>query len=103
MRRERATAFTPEPTTGWLKERPKSSMGIAMVGLGGGSILDIAKMASALTANPERRGFFGPGSENRGRTTIISHYGCTGSEATKHSLPHEENNVKKSWRRRVTP
>jgi len=93
---------TPEPTTelaeGAAEQIVDGNFDV-VVGLGGGSILDIAKMASALTANPGKtRDYFGPGKvKNRGRTTImIPTTAGTGSEVTKHAVfLDEENNVKK--------
>ncbi len=94
---------TPEPTTELAEEVAKQIIEgdfDVIVGVGGGSILDVAKMSSALTTNPGKtRDYFGPGKvKNRGRSTImIPTTSGTGSEVTKHAIfLDEENNVKKA-------
>ncbi len=94
---------TPEPTTELAEEVAGyiADGGFDVVmGVGGGSILDVAKMSSALTTNPGKtRDYFGPGKvKKRGRPTImIPTTSGTGSEVTKHAIfLDEENNVKKA-------
>lgn len=94
---------TPEPTTELAEEVAGyiADGGFDVVmGVGGGSILDVAKMSSALTTNPGKtRDYFGPGKvKKRGRPTImIPTTSGTGSEVTQHAIfLDEENNVKKA-------
>lgn len=94
---------TPEPTTELAEEVAKYIVDgkfDVVVGLGGGSILDVAKMSSALTTNPGKtRDYFGPGKvKNKGLPTImIPTTAGTGSEVTKHAIfLDQENNVKKA-------
>ncbi|KUK58429.1 MAG: Iron-containing alcohol dehydrogenase [Synergistales bacterium 53_16] len=94
---------TAEPTTELAEDTAKlivEGKFDVIVGVGGGSIMDIAKMSSALTTNPGKtRDYFGPGKvKNRGRATImIPTTSGTGSEVTKHAIfLDKENNVKKA-------
>jgi alcohol dehydrogenase len=83
---------TPEPGTHIAEETAqiaKEGDFEVVVGLGGGSILDVAKMASALTTNPGRvRDYFGKEKvPRRGRPTImIPTTSGTGAEVTKHAI-----------------
>ncbi|MGM0396485.1 MAG: iron-containing alcohol dehydrogenase [Bacillota bacterium] len=94
---------TPEPTT----DLPESAAKLAkeenvdlIIGMGGGSILDVAKMAAALMTNPlTTREYFGKEKvENKAMPSIlIPTTSGTGSEVTKHAIfLDEENNVKKA-------
>jgi len=71
-----------------------------VVGIGGGSVLDVAKMAAALTANPGKvRDYFGPGKvKNKGtKSLMVPTTAGTGSEVTQHAIFLDlENNVKKA-------
>lgn len=94
---------TAEPTTDLAEETAKLIVDgnfDVIIGVGGGSILDVAKMSSALTNNPGKtRDYFGPGKvKRRGRPTVmIPTTAGTGSEVTKHAIfLDEENNVKKA-------
>ncbi|NLO55878.1 MAG: iron-containing alcohol dehydrogenase [Thermovirga sp.] len=94
---------TPEPTTELAEEVARYIVDgkfDVVVGLGGGSILDVAKMSSALTTNPGKtRDYFGPGKvKSKGLPTImIPTTAGTGSEVTKHAIfLDQENNVKKA-------
>lgn len=94
---------TPEPGTHIAEETAqiaKEGDFEVIVGLGGGSILDVAKMASALTANPGRvRDYFGKEKvPRRGRPTImIPTTSGTGAEVTKHAIFFDsEAKVKKA-------
>lgn len=94
---------TPEPTTTIpeeVAEVAREMKADVIVGLGGGSILDVAKMAAALLTNPLKvRDYFGKGKvPNRGIPTIlIPTTSGTGSEVTVHAIfLDEENNVKKA-------
>ena len=94
---------TSEPTTELAEEVAKTIVDgkfDVVVGLGGGSILDVAKMSSALTTNPGKtREYFGPGKvKRRGLPTVmIPTTSGTGSEVTKHAIfLDQENNVKKA-------
>jgi alcohol dehydrogenase class IV len=93
---------TPEPAT----DRVEEAAGIAkkgnfdvIIGLGGGSILDVAKMVSALITNPGRtEDYFGREKvPRRGKPTIIvPTTSGTGAEVTKHAVFLDRtNNVKK--------
>lgn len=94
---------TSEPTTELAEEVAKyisDGKFDVIIGVGGGSILDVAKMSSALTTNPGKtRDYFGKGKvANRGLPTImIPTTSGTGSEVTKHAIfLDQENNVKKA-------
>ncbi|MPM13952.1 Long-chain-alcohol dehydrogenase 1 [bioreactor metagenome] len=94
---------TSEPTTDLAEEAAKYIVDgnfDVIVGVGGGSILDVAKMSSALTTNPGKtRDYFGPGKvKHKGRPTVmIPTTAGTGSEVTKHAIfLDQENNVKKA-------
>jgi alcohol dehydrogenase class IV len=71
-----------------------------IIGLGGGSILDVAKMASALLTNPGKtRDYFGKEKvTRRGKPTImIPTTSGTGAEVTKHAIFLDtETRVKKA-------
>ncbi len=94
---------TPEPTTDTAEEVAaaiKKYGADCVIGIGGGSVIDVAKMASALQTNPGRvREFFGKEKlARRGIPTImIPTTAGTGAEVTKHAIfLDEENNVKKA-------
>ena len=94
---------TPEPATSIVEEtaeKIKSEDAKVIVGIGGGSVLDVAKMSSALTINPGKvRDYFGKGKvPKRGRPTImIPTTAGTGAEVTKHAIfLDKENEVKKA-------
>jgi len=94
---------TPEPTTDLAEEVAQFIVDgkfDVIVGVGGGSILDVAKMSSVLTTNPGKtRDYFGPGKvKHKGLPTImIPTTAGTGSEITKHAIfLDQENNVKKA-------
>jgi alcohol dehydrogenase len=94
---------TPEPATTVVEEvadfARKGGFDI-IVGIGGGSILDVAKMASALLTNPGRtRDYFGKEKvPQRGKPTIIvPTTSGTGAEVTKHAIFLDRDaNVKKA-------
>jgi alcohol dehydrogenase len=94
---------TPEPATTVVEEvaeiARKGNFDV-IVGLGGGSILDVAKMASALLTNPGKtRDYFGKEKvSRRGKPTIIvPTTSGTGAEVTKHAIfLDREANVKKA-------
>ena len=94
---------TTEPTTDMAEQTAelikKGSVDL-VIGIGGGSVLDVAKMAAALTANPGKvRDYFGPGKvKNKGtRTLMVPTTAGTGSEVTQHAIFLDlENNVKKA-------
>jgi alcohol dehydrogenase len=94
---------TPEPATSVVEEvaefARKGGFDL-IVGLGGGSILDVAKMASALLTNPGKtRDYFGREKvPQRGKPTIIvPTTSGTGAEVTKHAIfLDREANVKKA-------
>ena len=94
---------TPEPATSVVEEvaavARKGGFDV-IVGIGGGSILDVAKMASALLTNPGKtRDYFGREKvPQRGRPTIIvPTTSGTGAEVTKHAIfLDREANVKKA-------
>ncbi|RPJ04636.1 MAG: iron-containing alcohol dehydrogenase [Deltaproteobacteria bacterium] len=94
---------TPEPATTVVEEvaeiARKGSFDV-IVGLGGGSILDVAKMASALLTNPGKtRDYFGKEKvSKRGKPTlIVPTTSGTGAEVTKHAIfLDRESNVKKA-------
>jgi alcohol dehydrogenase len=94
---------TPEPATSVVEEVAdvaRAGKFDVIVGLGGGSILDIAKMASALQTNSgTTRDYFGRGKVGvRGTPTIlIPTTSGTGAEVTKHAIfLDRETNVKKA-------
>jgi alcohol dehydrogenase len=94
---------TTEPTTELAEntaEQIKKLKADVVIGLGGGSIMDVAKMAAALPSNPGKvREFFGPGKvKNRGIPTImLPTTSGTGAEVTKHAIfLDQENDVKKA-------
>jgi alcohol dehydrogenase class IV len=94
---------TPEPATSVVEETAevarKGNFDV-IIGIGGGSILDVAKMASALVTNPGKtKDFFGPEKvPKRGKPTIIvPTTSGTGAEVTKHAIfLDREVNVKKA-------
>jgi len=94
---------TPEPATTVVEEvaeiARKGNFDV-IIGLGGGSILDVAKMASALLTNPGKtRDYFGKEKvPKRGKPTIIVPTTAgTGAEVTKHAIfLDRESNVKKA-------
>ena len=94
---------TPEPATDVVEDTAavarKGNFDV-IIGLGGGSILDVAKMASALVTNPGKtKDYFGPEKvPNRGKPTIIiPTTSGTGAEVTKHAIfLDREANVKKA-------
>lgn len=83
---------TPEPTTDIVEATAKIAKEgkyNLIVGLGGGSVLDVAKMASALVINPGiTRDYFGKEKlPKRGiPTIIIPTTAGTGAEMTKHAI-----------------
>ena len=94
---------TPEPATTVVEETAevarKGNFDV-IIGLGGGSILDVAKMASALVTNPGKtRDYFGREKvPQRGKPTIIiPTTSGTGAEVTKHAIFLDRSvNVKKA-------
>ena len=94
---------TPEPATSVVEETAevarKGNFDV-IIGIGGGSILDVAKMASALVINPGKtKDYFGPEKvPQRGKPTIIvPTTSGTGAEVTKHAIfLDREVNVKKA-------
>lgn len=94
---------TPEPATDVVEDTAKIAQKgdfDVIIGVGGGSILDVAKMASALMTNPGKtRDYFGKEKvTKRGKPTImIPTTAGTGAEMTKHAIFLErESNVKKA-------
>lgn len=94
---------TPEPATSVVEDVAafaKKGRFDLIVGVGGGSILDVAKMASALQTNPGKtRDYFGREKvPQRGKPTIIvPTTSGTGAEVTKHAIfLDREANVKKA-------
>jgi alcohol dehydrogenase len=94
---------TPEPATHIAEEASKVAKEghfEVIIGLGGGSILDVAKMASALLTNPGRtKDYFGKEKvTRRGKPTImIPTTSGTGAEVTKHAIFLDtETHVKKA-------
>ena len=94
---------TPEPATTVVED----TAGVArkgnfdvIIGLGEGSILDVAKMASALVTNPGKtKDYFGREKvPKRGKPTIIiPTTSGTGAEVTKHAIFLDRDvNVKKA-------
>jgi alcohol dehydrogenase len=94
---------TPEPSA-YIPEEvalvAREMKADIIIGFGGGSVLDVAKMASALLTNPLRvRDYFGKEKvPNRGKPTImIPTTAGTGAEVTKHAIfLDEETSVKKA-------
>jgi alcohol dehydrogenase len=93
---------TPEPATELVEKTAdlaKKWKFDVIVGLGGGSILDVSKMASALVTNPGKTAdYFGREKvPQRGLPTIIVPTTAgTGAEVTKHAIFLERaSNVKK--------
>ncbi|MBN1103447.1 MAG: iron-containing alcohol dehydrogenase [Deltaproteobacteria bacterium] len=94
---------TPEPATHIAEaasQVAKDGDFEVVIGLGGGSILDVAKMASALVTNPGKtRDYFGKEKvPARGRPTImVPTTAGTGAEVTKHAIFLDtETQVKKA-------
>jgi len=94
---------TPEPTTEIAEEvarAVKDAAADCVIGMGGGSVLDVAKMAAALQTNRLKvRDYFGREKVPlRGIPTImIPTTAGTGAEITKHAIfLDEETNVKKA-------
>ncbi|MDB4444025.1 iron-containing alcohol dehydrogenase [bacterium] len=94
---------TPEPATDVVEETAeiaKKGDFDVIIGLGGGSIMDVAKMASALMTNPGKtKDYFGKEKvPKRGRPTImIPTTAGTGAEMTKHAIfLDRESDVKKA-------
>ncbi len=94
---------TPEPATTVAEETAEIARQgnfEVIIGLGGGSILDVAKMASALVTNPGKtRDYFGSEKvPKRGKPTIIiPTTSGTGAEVTQHAIfLDREVNVKKA-------
>ena len=94
---------TPEPATTVVEEVAdfaRQGRFDVIVGIGGGSILDVAKMASALQTNPAKtKDYFGKEKVPlRGKPTIIvPTTSGTGAEVTKHAIfLDREANVKKA-------
>lgn len=93
---------TPEPAVEVVEETANTARTgnfNVIIGLGGGSILDVSKMAAALVTNPgTTRDYFGREKvPKRGTPTIIVPTTAgTGAEATKHAIfLDREINVKK--------
>jgi alcohol dehydrogenase len=93
---------TPEPATDVVErtaEIAKQGNFNVIIGVGGGSILDVSKMASALVTNPGKTAdYFGREKvPQRGLPTIIvPTTSGTGAEVTKHAIFLERaSNVKK--------
>jgi alcohol dehydrogenase len=93
---------TPEPATDVVErtaEIAKQGNFDVIIGVGGGSILDVSKMASALVTNPGKTAdYFGREKvPQRGLPTIIVPTTAgTGAEVTKHAIFLERSsNVKK--------
>jgi len=94
---------TPEPTTELAEDTgrlAKEKDVDLIIGMGGGSIMDVAKMAAALQTNEGRvREYFGKGKvKNKGIPTIMMPTTSgTGAEITKHAIfLDEETDVKKA-------
>ena len=94
---------TPEPATSVVEdtaEVAKKGKFDVIIGVGGGSILDVSKMASALVINPGKtKDYFGREKvPKRGKPTIIVPTTAgTGAEVTKHAIfLDREVNVKKA-------
>jgi len=100
---------TSEPTTDMAEETAKliQQKGTDLViGIGGGSVLDVAKMGAALTANPGKvRDYFGSEKvKNKGtKSMMVPTTAGTGSEVTQHAIFLDlENNVKKAVASQMT-
>jgi len=100
---------TTEPTTDMAEDTAKliqQKNADLVIGVGGGSVLDVAKMGAALTANPGKvRDYFGRGKvKNKGTKAImIPTTAGTGSEVTQHAIFLDlENNVKKAVASQMT-
>ncbi len=94
---------TPEPATSVVEdtaEVARKGKFDVIIGVGGGSILDVTKMASALVINPGKtKDYFGREKvPKRGKPTIIVPTTAgTGAEVTKHAIfLDREVNVKKA-------
>jgi len=94
---------TPEPATEIVEDTAriaKEGKFDVIIGIGGGSILDVAKMAAALMTNPGKtKDYFGKEKvPKRGNPTIIIPTTAgTGAEMTKHAIfLDREVNVKKA-------
>jgi alcohol dehydrogenase class IV len=94
---------TPEPTTDLpeaIAKQAKENGVDLIIGMGGGSILDVAKMAAALMTNPlSTREYFGKEKVliKAMPSILIPTTSGTGSEVTKHAIFLDEaNNVKKA-------
>jgi alcohol dehydrogenase len=94
---------TPEPATDVVEdtaEVAKKGDFDVIIGLGGGSIMDVAKMTSALMTNPGKtKDYFGKEKvPHRGKPTImIPTTAGTGAEMTKHAIfLDRESDVKKA-------
>jgi len=94
---------TPEPATSVVEdtaEVARKGKFDVIIGVGGGSILDVSKMASALVTNPGKtKDYFGREKvPQRGKPTIIvPTTSGTGAEVTKHAIfLDREVNVKKA-------
>ena len=94
---------TPEPATSVVEdtaEVARKGKFDVIIGVGGGSILDVSKMASALVINPGKtKDYFGREKvPKRGKPTIIVPTTAgTGAEVTKHAIfLDREVNVKKA-------
>lgn len=94
---------TPEPATEIVEDTAriaKEGRFDVIIGIGGGSILDVAKMAAALVTNPGKtKDYFGKEKvPKRGKPTIIIPTTAgTGAEMTKHAIfLDREVNVKKA-------
>jgi len=94
---------TPEPATEVPEEAARVAQEMkaeAIIGLGGGSILDVSKMAAALLTNPGKvRDYFGREKlPRRGIPTfMVPTTAGTGAEVTKHAIfLDRETNVKKA-------
>ena len=100
---------TPEPTTDMAEDMAKliEQKGTDLViGIGGGSILDVAKMGAALIANPGKvRDYFGSEKlKNKGtKCMLVPTTAGTGSEVTQHAIFLDlETNVKKAVASQMT-
>ncbi|MGI6725685.1 MAG: iron-containing alcohol dehydrogenase [Christensenellales bacterium] len=92
-----------EPTTDNAEQAAnavRTSQADCVIAVGGGSVLDVAKLAAALQTNPLKvRDYFGKEKvPNRGIPTIlVPTTSGTGAEVTKHAIFHDElHNVKKA-------